>query len=112
MKTTTLLCFILTSAFAFGADATPTPVPTPTPTPVATIRLSDGHDYTAAQIEQGTRELQTRVNELLQQRNAYLGQIVDLDSQLKKLQASASAAPAVAPAPTPSPTPEPKAEKK
>ena len=68
------------------AKAVVAPTPTPTPTPVPSIVLSDGNTYTGVQIEKTIKELQQRVQELTNERNGYLGQLVDLSAQLQKLQ--------------------------
>lgn len=91
MKKYIVIASILAASFAFAAPVpsptpTPTPVPTAAPTPEPTITMPDGKAYTAADIVKTIRELQGRIDEVTNERNNYLGQMVDLNTQLQKLQ--------------------------
>ena len=93
---------ILGAILALGAASpspTPTPVPTPTPTPAPTIRLSDGNEYTAAQIDAAIQNFKTRINDLTQERNMLAGQNIDLNTQIQKTLQPAFSAPSPAIAP-------------
>jgi hypothetical protein len=80
-----LAVFLFLTATLAAAVVTPTPTPAPTPKPAPTITLADGHAYTA-------EELQDRITELVNERNSYVGQVIDLNTQVQKLQAQLSAA--------------------
>jgi len=86
-------CLLLAAPLGLLA-ATPEPSPTPPPTPTQAVKaapeptliLADGKPHTAAEVTQILKEAGDRIAELTQQRNAYLGEVVDLQNQLQKLQ--------------------------
>jgi hypothetical protein len=71
----------------------PTVTPSPTPTPAPTITLSDGHPYTADQIEKAIKEATARVNELTAERNNLAGQLYELQLQMQNAQRQGPPAP-------------------